>query len=80
MFNDSGGPQFKNKNHNVCFIPFYAMLLKILISVNRFVYVSDTYDCLTSSGGMGDGHIPSEALYEMIRITKPGTILQDIAF
>jgi len=56
------------------------MLLKIIISVNNCIYVLDTYDCVTSSGGMGDGHIPSEALYEMIRITKTGNILQDIVF
>uniref|UniRef100_A0A646QCE8 Williams-Beuren syndrome chromosomal region 27 n=1 Tax=Hemiscolopendra marginata TaxID=943146 RepID=A0A646QCE8_9MYRI len=32
----------------------------------------DSYDCLISSGGMGEGHIPTAALQEMIRIVRPG--------
>uniref|UniRef100_T1JM27 Methyltransferase domain-containing protein n=1 Tax=Strigamia maritima TaxID=126957 RepID=T1JM27_STRMM len=31
----------------------------------------DVYDCLVISGGMGEGHIPTKALNEMIRIVKP---------
>lgn len=33
---------------------------------------SDTYDCVAISGGMGESHIPCSALYELIRIVKPG--------
>lgn len=32
----------------------------------------DTYDALTISAGLGEGHIPCGALYEMIRVVKPG--------
>ncbi|KAK2187682.1 hypothetical protein NP493_157g03004 [Ridgeia piscesae] len=33
---------------------------------------NDTYDVLVISGGMGEGHIPTIALTEMIRLVKPG--------
>ena len=33
---------------------------------------SDTYDGLAVAGGMGEGHIPSDAIIEMIRVVKPG--------
>ena len=36
------------------------------------VVISDTYDVIVLSGGMGEGHIPTEALTEMIRVVKPG--------
>ncbi|KAL3887890.1 hypothetical protein ACJMK2_000278 [Sinanodonta woodiana] len=32
----------------------------------------DSYDCLVVVGGMGEGHLPLESLYEMIRLVKPG--------
>lgn len=35
----------------------------------------DTYDAAAIAGGMGEGHIPCGALYEMIRIVKPGNEL-----
>ena len=35
---------------------------------------SDTYDCIACSGGFGAGHIPSGALKEMVRLTKPGKL------
>ena len=37
-------------------------------------WFSDTYDGLVISGGMGEGHIPTEGLKELIRITKPGIV------
>ena len=37
------------------------------------VLLVDTYDVLVISGGMGEGHIPTVALTEMIRLVKPGT-------
>jgi hypothetical protein len=37
-----------------------------------FVNVADTYDCAVISGGMGEGHIPTDGLYELARIVKPG--------
>jgi len=36
---------------------------------------NDTYDCLVISGGMGEGHIPTKAVDEMIRIVKPGGLV-----
>ncbi|KAL4228392.1 Methyltransferase domain [Mactra antiquata] len=32
----------------------------------------NTYDLLTICGGMGEGHVPCNALYEMVRLVKPG--------
>jgi len=34
--------------------------------------MSDTYDLSIIVGGMGQGHIPCDGLYEFIRVTKPG--------
>ncbi|XP_061171653.1 methyltransferase-like protein 27 [Saccostrea echinata] len=34
-----------------------------------------TYPCVVCSGGFGSGHIPSDGLLEMIRITKPGGMI-----
>ncbi|KAK3096014.1 hypothetical protein FSP39_021948 [Pinctada imbricata] len=36
---------------------------------------ADTYDCVTCAGGFGQGHIPSGALRELLRITKPGGVI-----
>lgn len=36
---------------------------------------SDAYDVLTASGIYGSGHVPSEALYEMVRVVKPGKVI-----
>ncbi|XP_063435148.1 uncharacterized protein LOC134716221 isoform X1 [Mytilus trossulus] len=30
------------------------------------------YDCITTSGGFGLGHIPADALHDLIRLTKKG--------
>lgn len=30
------------------------------------------YDCITVSGGFGQGHLPVSALHDMIRLTKQG--------
>lgn len=37
-------------------------------------FYPDTYDAVVVAGGMGEGHIPCNALYEMIRIVKPGNV------
>ena len=37
--------------------------------------LSDTYDSVAISGGMGESHIPCSALHELIRITKPGELM-----
>ena len=37
-------------------------------------FYPDTYDAVVVTGGMGEGHIPCSALYEMIRIVKPGNV------
>ena len=42
--------------------------------------ISDTYDCVAISGGMGESHIPCSALHELIRITKPGEFFTCILF
>jgi hypothetical protein len=42
------------------------MFLYILVGV---------YDVAVVAGGMGEGHIPCNALPEMIRIVKPGELL-----
>ena len=36
------------------------------------VFIADTYDVVVNSGGMGEGHIPTVSLVEMIRVVKPG--------
>ena len=38
------------------------------------LFYPDTYDAVVVAGGMGEGHIPRCALYEMIRIVKPGNV------
>ena len=43
------------------------------VSIDCGGSVSDTYDALVMSGGMGEGHIPTAALIELIRVVKPGT-------
>ena len=37
-----------------------------------FTSFPDTYNMIALSGAMGEGHLPCEALKEMIRIVKPG--------
>lgn len=44
---------------------------KEIIILIMLLYL-DTYDAAAIAGGMGEGHIPCGALYEMIRIVKPG--------
>ena len=39
---------------------------------------ADTYDVLTISAGLGEGHIPCGALYEMIRVVKPGESVNEL--
>ena len=34
--------------------------------------ILDTYDCVAISGGMGESHIPCNAIHELIRVVKPG--------
>ena len=38
------------------------------------ISISDAYDALVMSGGMGEGHIPTSACTEMIRVVKPGEL------
>ncbi|KAL8570208.1 hypothetical protein ACOMHN_029909 [Nucella lapillus] len=35
----------------------------------------DQYDCAVISGGMGEGHIPTVGLHELVRIVKPGGLV-----
>ncbi|KAH3701852.1 demethylmenaquinone methyltransferase-like isoform X1 [Dreissena polymorpha] len=42
------------------------------ITDKRLDINDDTYDVLTVSAGLGEGHIPCCALYEMVRVVKPG--------
>lgn len=45
-------------------------------SHNLYYFVfADTYDALVIAGGMGEGHIPVAAVDEMIRVVKPGKLL-----
>ena len=30
------------------------------------------YDAMVSAGAFGPGHIPTDAIHEMVRIVKPG--------
>ena len=39
-----------------------------------FSSFTDNYDVLTVSAGFGEGHVPCSALYEMIRVVKPGSL------
>lgn len=45
---------------------------EFLDAVNQTSIPDSTYDGLAVAGGMGEGHIPSDAIIEMIRIVKPG--------
>ncbi|KAJ8317688.1 hypothetical protein KUTeg_005592 [Tegillarca granosa] len=53
----------------------YNKLLCEFMTEEKLPIDQGYYDCVVSSGGFGDGHIPIEALYEMIRIVKPGGII-----
>ena len=48
-----------------------------LFSIVRSYYseyiISDSYDLLTVVGSYNHGHIPYDAIREMIRLTKPGS-------
>lgn len=48
---------------------------EFLDAVNQTSIPDSTYDGLAVAGGMGEGHIPSDAIIEMIRIVKPGGII-----
>ncbi|KAJ8316980.1 hypothetical protein KUTeg_004884, partial [Tegillarca granosa] len=50
----------------------YGRLICDFMGENRLPVENDEYDCAVIAGGMGEGHIPCVALYEMIRIVKPG--------
>ncbi|XP_022340017.2 methyltransferase-like protein 27 isoform X4 [Crassostrea virginica] len=54
--------------------PSASMLMKAKKKnvYKKFLY---TYHCVVCSGGFGSGHIPSGALKEFIRITKPGGVV-----
>lgn len=60
----------KAKKKNV-----YNRLLCEFMTEDKLPVDQGYYDCAVSSGGFGDGHIPIEALYEMIRIVKPGGVI-----
>ena len=48
-----------------------------LILLNSFTCAA-SYDIITVVGSHGVNHIESEALYEIIRLTKPGTYIAPI--
>ncbi|XP_033757301.1 methyltransferase-like protein 27 [Pecten maximus] len=49
----------------------YQKFFREFISEEQLSTVDeDTYDIVVSSGGMGQGHIPAGALWEMLRITR----------
>ncbi|XP_021375851.1 Williams-Beuren syndrome chromosomal region 27 protein-like isoform X1 [Mizuhopecten yessoensis] len=50
----------------------YKTFLNEYLTEDKLPVPDSFYNCVTSSGGMGDGHIPCEALYEIIRIVKSG--------
>lgn len=50
----------------------YTNLICDFMSEKKLDIEQDTYDAAAIAGGMGEGHIPCGALYEMIRIVKPG--------
>ncbi|XP_060074070.1 methyltransferase-like protein 27 [Ylistrum balloti] len=51
----------------------YQKFINEFISEEPLIQVeADTYDIVASSGGMGQGHIPASALWEMLRITRKG--------
>jgi len=45
------------------------------IGIERTSIEDAHYDCIVIAGGMGEGHIPTKALNEMIRIVKPGGLI-----
>jgi len=47
-------------------------LCEFLSSQEELPVANGTYDCVTSSGGFGNGHIPSDSVLEILRITKSG--------
>jgi len=51
----------------------YGTDFESAIGYNQIKGIStDAYDALVIAGGMGEGHIPVQAVDEMIRIVKPG--------
>ncbi|XP_060063608.1 methyltransferase-like protein 27 [Ylistrum balloti] len=51
----------------------YKKFINEFISEEALVQVAaDTYDIVASCGGMGQGHIPAGAVWEMLRITRKG--------
>ncbi|XP_060072785.1 methyltransferase-like protein 27 [Ylistrum balloti] len=51
----------------------YQKVINDFMSEEPLIQVeADTYDIVASSGGMGQGHIPASALWEMLRITRKG--------
>ena len=70
----------RNFLHNVRLEYIITLYTFFYLSKNLFfafiwvVLVTDTYDCIVCSGGLCADHIPSGALKEMVRITKPGIL------
>ena len=60
---------------NIIYLPIeyhistYWILYIYLLNI---IYLSAFYDCITTSGGFGKGHIPADALHDLIRLTKKG--------
>jgi hypothetical protein len=44
--------------------------------LSSFLIILDSYDVVTGSGlYANEAHVPCEALYEMIRLVKPGKVI-----
>ena len=52
---------------NVFLFIYYFLYIYIYIYIN-----TGSYDVITSSGGMGEGHIPVEGIDDMYRLAKVG--------
>ena len=48
-------------------------MCSVLILPTYEYIISDSYDLLTVVGSYNHGHIPYDAIREMIRLTKPGS-------
>ncbi|KAK3087751.1 hypothetical protein FSP39_010123 [Pinctada imbricata] len=53
----------------------YEKIYCDFLTENPLPIEQDTYDCSACSGGFGAGHIPSGALKELVRLTKPGGMI-----
>ncbi|XP_048746652.2 methyltransferase-like protein 27 [Ostrea edulis] len=56
----------------------YANLICDFLTEKKLDIEEGTYDVAVTAGGFGEGHIPCNAVHEMIRIVKPGGYIVNV--